>query len=177
MSPRLHPLAAAVLGLCLVFAPALPAEVFEARSFPDELTRIRYQDLIEELRCLVCQNQNVADSDADLAADLRGKVHELLLAGRSDAEPIDAGDLPRVTPGLGGVEDEHAGELELGMTGDSRQGLLADLARGPLDHAIRHRRTSKTSGQGADHPQQEVGLVFGLHRFELQRGEALEQRA
>jgi len=62
------------------------AAAFEQRNFPNELTRTRYLDIIDELRCLVCQNQNIADSDADLATDLRNKVYELLLDERSDTE-------------------------------------------------------------------------------------------
>ena len=46
----------------------------------------RYRQLIHELRCLVCQNQNIADSDAPLAADLRQQVRTQIDAGRSDAE-------------------------------------------------------------------------------------------
>jgi cytochrome c-type biogenesis protein CcmH len=48
----------------------------------------RYRDLIEELRCLVCQNQNLADSHADLAQDLREEVQQMILAGKSDDEII-----------------------------------------------------------------------------------------
>ncbi len=46
----------------------------------------RFQQLTEELRCLLCQNQNLADSDAPLAHDLRLEIHEMLLAGRNDDE-------------------------------------------------------------------------------------------
>ena len=49
----------------------------------------RYQHIIEELRCLVCQNQTIADSNAELAVDLRNRVHEQILAGKSDAEILD----------------------------------------------------------------------------------------
>ena len=49
----------------------------------------RYQDLIEELRCLVCQNQNLADSHADLAQDLREEVYEMVLAGKNNEEIVD----------------------------------------------------------------------------------------
>ena len=45
----------------------------------------RYKALAEELRCLVCQNQSIDDSDADLARDLRILVRERLVAGDSDA--------------------------------------------------------------------------------------------
>lgn len=47
---------------------------------------VRYHRIAEELRCLVCQNQNIADSNAPLAADLRDQVKTQILAGRSDAE-------------------------------------------------------------------------------------------
>lgn len=46
----------------------------------------RYNDLILELRCLVCQNQNLADSDAPLAQDLRRELFAMMQAGRSDDE-------------------------------------------------------------------------------------------
>ena len=68
----------------LACAPNAAATVFEARHFSDELHRQRYHDLIEELRCLVCQNQSIADSDADLAADLRRIVYEMIEGGEND---------------------------------------------------------------------------------------------
>lgn len=46
----------------------------------------RYRTLIHELRCLVCQNQTIADSNAPLAMDLREQVHRQILQGRSDTE-------------------------------------------------------------------------------------------
>ena len=46
----------------------------------------RYQALLYELRCLVCQNQSLADSDAELAGDLRHRVRSLMDAGHSDEE-------------------------------------------------------------------------------------------
>lgn len=49
----------------------------------------RYHDLIDELRCPKCQNQNLADSDAPIASDLRKQLFDLLLAGKSDAEILD----------------------------------------------------------------------------------------
>ncbi|MCD6681519.1 MAG: cytochrome c-type biogenesis protein CcmH [Burkholderiaceae bacterium] len=53
---------------------------------PTQAERERFHALAEELRCLVCQNQTLADSEASLAADLRREVEELMLAGRSDDE-------------------------------------------------------------------------------------------
>ncbi len=49
----------------------------------------RYRALIAELRCLVCQNQSLADSDAELAQDLRREVLEMMEAGKSDQEIVD----------------------------------------------------------------------------------------
>lgn len=46
----------------------------------------RYHSLLEELRCLVCQNQNIAESNASLAQDLKRQVADMLVAGRSDDE-------------------------------------------------------------------------------------------
>jgi len=58
--------------------------VVEQVEFKDQKTEQRYKKLIAELRCLVCQNQNLADSDADLAKDLRRKTVEMLKSGASD---------------------------------------------------------------------------------------------
>lgn len=57
--------------------------------FDDPAEQARYEALINELRCLVCQNQTIADSNADLALDLRNKVAEQIAAGRSNEEIID----------------------------------------------------------------------------------------
>jgi cytochrome c-type biogenesis protein CcmH len=46
--------------------------------------QIRYESIIKELRCLVCQNESIADSNVELAADLRRQVREMLIAGKSD---------------------------------------------------------------------------------------------
>ena len=49
----------------------------------------RYHAILNELRCLVCQNQTIAESDADLAKDLRAEVKTMLAQGASDADIID----------------------------------------------------------------------------------------
>ncbi len=54
--------------------------------FNDSAQEQHFQQLTEELRCLVCQNQNLADSDAPLAQDLRQEIHDMLIEGRSDDE-------------------------------------------------------------------------------------------
>lgn len=60
-----------------------------AFDFPDELSEKRYNDLTYKLRCLVCQNQNIADSNAPLAVDLKNIVFKMVTEGDSDREIID----------------------------------------------------------------------------------------
>jgi cytochrome c-type biogenesis protein CcmH len=62
-------------------APVQEPMVFETQEQED-----RFNQLTQELRCLVCQNQNLADSDATLAHDLRREVHEMLLTGKSNEQ-------------------------------------------------------------------------------------------
>ena len=61
----------------------------EKFDFTGNVEEDRYKELIAEIRCLVCQNQSLADSDAELAHDLRAEVYEMVQAGKSDAEIID----------------------------------------------------------------------------------------
>jgi len=76
-----------VLALTLSLSVlAQSAPVQEPLVFESQQQQDRFDQLTKELRCLVCQNQNLADSDALLAHDLRREVHELLLTGRSDEE-------------------------------------------------------------------------------------------
>lgn len=62
------------------------AAIDTEEDLPTPAMQERYDRLINELRCLVCQNNSIADSNAGLAADLRREVRSLLLAGKSDAE-------------------------------------------------------------------------------------------
>ena len=57
-------------------------------GFSDQAEEQRFQHLTAQLRCLQCQNQNLADSDADLAKDMRAQVFALMRAQKSDAEII-----------------------------------------------------------------------------------------
>ncbi|MEL6298915.1 MAG: cytochrome c-type biogenesis protein [Pseudomonadota bacterium] len=66
---------------------ALPAAAIEpSERLPDPALEARARALSSELRCLVCQNQSIDDSDALLAKDLRVKVRERISAGDTDAE-------------------------------------------------------------------------------------------
>ena len=77
-----------VIGLGL-FAGATRATVFEPREFKSPQHEQHYKKLTAVLRCLVCQNQNIAESEADLAKDLRNQVFDMRAEGKSDAEVID----------------------------------------------------------------------------------------
>jgi len=71
------------LLLLLLAAPLLAQEPL---VFEDTAQEARYNDLTLELRCLVCQNQNLADSDAPLAQDLRQEIYEMMMAGQTDEQ-------------------------------------------------------------------------------------------
>ena len=58
-------------------------------TFDDEVTQLRYNSLVKELRCPKCQNQNLADSNSPIAADLRREVYELLKQNKSDGEIVN----------------------------------------------------------------------------------------
>jgi cytochrome c-type biogenesis protein CcmH len=62
---------------------------FNLKQFDNPEHATRYEDLIYQIRCLVCQNQTIADSDADLAKDLRNEIHKMILSGQSDQQIID----------------------------------------------------------------------------------------
>ena len=79
-----------VLALLLALAtPAFAAVGDPAQQLPDPAQEERARGIGRELRCLVCQNQSIEDSDADLARDLRRIVREQVSAGRSDAEVVN----------------------------------------------------------------------------------------
>jgi len=69
--------------LCfLLFTPPLKAAI-ESYEFESTQMEADYYRLVRELRCLVCQNQNLAGSNADLAKDLRRQTYELLVQGKT----------------------------------------------------------------------------------------------
>ena len=78
---------ALVLVLLLLCGPAWAA-TSPGEMLPDAALEARARTLGQELRCLVCQNQSIDDSDADLAKDLRHLVRERLVAGDSDAQVL-----------------------------------------------------------------------------------------
>jgi len=71
--------AAAVLLLL-----ATTVEAVDPTQMPTPALQNRYLALTHELRCMQCQNESIADSPVDLAADLRRQVHDMLIAGNTD---------------------------------------------------------------------------------------------
>lgn len=74
----------------------------------DPLIELRVNDISSELRCLVCQNQTIADSNAELAIDLKNQVRVMVGEGRSDTEIMDYmvtryGDFVRYRPPVKGA--------------------------------------------------------------------------
>jgi len=78
-----------LLLLAVFAALSLLSLAPQAAGKPDLQTEQRIRQLSEKLRCLVCQNQSLADSNADLAGDLRKQLREQVEAGRSDAQILE----------------------------------------------------------------------------------------
>jgi cytochrome c-type biogenesis protein CcmH len=80
----------AFLALAIVAAMATAAHAVQPDEImSDAVKEARARDLSRELRCMVCQNQSIDDSEAPLARDLRLLVRERIAAGDSDAQVID----------------------------------------------------------------------------------------
>lgn len=81
----------------LVLAPAVPAAAdsllppaeWANRQLPDPAREAQARDLMEEVRCLVCQGQSIADSDADMAGDMRAHIRRRIAAGESPEQIRD----------------------------------------------------------------------------------------
>jgi cytochrome c-type biogenesis protein CcmH len=80
-------LAALLLSVQPAFADSdLPPAYWANRQLPDSRQEAKAQALMEELRCLVCQGQSIADSDAELAGDMRDLVRRRIAAGENPAQ-------------------------------------------------------------------------------------------
>ena len=73
----------------IVWSPLAASAADAVPTEKDAVVASRVVKLSEKLRCLVCQNQTIADSNADLAEDLRRQIREQIAAGRSDAQILD----------------------------------------------------------------------------------------
>jgi cytochrome c-type biogenesis protein CcmH len=78
----------AAAALIMSYAGIAHAAI-DAYTFKDEAERARYTELTRELRCPKCQNQDIADSNAPIAADLRKEIYRMLGEGKSNQQIID----------------------------------------------------------------------------------------
>ena len=83
MRKILYALVTSSILICCTYAADLPV------SFESAAERERYNQLLEQLRCLVCQNQSLSDSHADLAQDLRTEVYNMMVAGEDNQAILD----------------------------------------------------------------------------------------
>ena len=91
-----------VLGLTLACLGMAQASI-DTYEFSSQAQRERYRTLVEELRCPKCQNQNIADSDAPIAMDMRDEIFKKLEEGQSNEQIVEFlvdryGDFVRYKP-------------------------------------------------------------------------------
>lgn len=137
-------LALILFFVCLPFA----THAIDSRVLADPKQQEAYEKLTSELRCLVCQNQTIADSNAELAADLRRQVQEMLQQGQSQEQIVQFmtdryGDFVLYNPPF----KAKTGLLWLGPVGFLLLGLVA------VYFVLRQRR--KKNGQVPETAQAE----------------------
>lgn len=76
------------LLLLFLLMISISSHAVDSRQLSDPKQQESYESLTKELRCLVCQNQTIADSNAELAGDLRRQVYEMLQQGKTEQEII-----------------------------------------------------------------------------------------
>ncbi len=92
MSPHSRTTLSVLVLFCVLVMPAqaiVESKDIMPEEFQSEAEKQRFKELVAELRCTVCQNQNLADSNASLAVDLRREVFEMIQAGKTDQEIAD----------------------------------------------------------------------------------------
>lgn len=75
--------------MSLFYVDQTQANPIDTYVFTDDVSKKRYQALVKELRCPKCQNQNLADSNSQIAVDLRERVYLMINEGKSDKEIVD----------------------------------------------------------------------------------------
>lgn len=78
-----------LLGLLLILGTSTAFGIDADKAFDDPVLQARYEKIIDEVRCLKCQNQTIKDSNAFLAADLRREIRRMLAEGKTDTEIFD----------------------------------------------------------------------------------------
>ena len=150
---RVLALIASIVFACAV---AHAKSVYEPRSFSSPEHEERYRTLVDELRCLVCQNQTIAESNADLASDLRREVYRMVEDGRSEDDisgfmVARYGDFVLYRPPLrGGTILLWAGPF-----------LLAAIGLTVLALYLRRRRRTPTAPLDADE-RQRIQRIFDV---------------
>ena len=82
--------AAMLIAVALCTLGGVPVRALDANGqLEDPALQARFENIAKDLRCLVCQNESIADSNVELASDLRRQVREMLVAGKSDDEIFD----------------------------------------------------------------------------------------
>lgn len=85
-----RPCATLLIAAALCLLSGVCARALDANGqLEDPALQARFENIAKDLRCLVCQNESIADSNVELAGDLRRQVREMLVAGRSDNEIFD----------------------------------------------------------------------------------------
>ncbi|EIM02623.1 cytochrome C biogenesis protein ccmh [Rhodanobacter sp. 115] len=79
-------LRALLIVLVLAFAASATAQAIDPLPFKDHAQELRFQHLTAQLRCMVCQNETLADSNASLARDMRHEVFRLMQQGKTDVQ-------------------------------------------------------------------------------------------
>jgi len=72
--------------LAVLFFSASAQAIDSEKAFDDPVEQARYEKLIAEVRCVTCQNQNIKDSNAFIAADLRREIRRLMTEGKTNDE-------------------------------------------------------------------------------------------
>jgi cytochrome c-type biogenesis protein CcmH len=145
-----------ILALCLVVTPAAAWAVQPDEILKDPKLETRAREISTELRCLVCQNQSIDDSDAPLARDLRIIVRERLQAGDSDTEVRDYlvrryGDFILLRPPF------RTGTLLLWLT----PAAVLLLGAGALLLIARRRREPESEAELTEAERQRIAAIVG----------------
>ena len=143
-------LAAAVLALGLAGVAHAAIDTYE---FASDAERERFRDLTKELRCPKCQNQDIADSNAPIATDLRREIFRMLGEGKDDQQIIDFmvdryGDFVRYKPALTG----KTALLWFGPAGLLLAGVVV------MAVIVRRRRVAPIDGADALSPEERKRL-------------------
>ncbi len=162
----IRPIVLALVALLVFNATALAVEPDE--MLQDPALEARAREISEQLRCVVCQNQTIDDSNAPLAHDMRLLVRERLLAGDSDKAAIDFivaryGNFVLLKPPM------QADTLALWAAPFI---VLALLTLGLFGHARAGSRDGATARLSADEERQLNELLSGAARNVRRKGEA-----